>query len=133
MKTAQSQKHRLPAFIILPLLLLPLCILLAIESYIDSSIIKADTPPPAIMVDDKIYYCQGGIVDIGLNDVEILGYIDSSVPRSEIPKKIMYQISQSVSDSPMVYMRGKCAFILKINGMPARRNSALAKRLPPPL
>lgn len=86
-KTAQNQKRRLPAFIILPLLLLPLCILFAIDSVIESSIVRADSCPPAIMVNDEIYYCRGGTVDIGLNDVEILGYIDLSVPRSEIPKE----------------------------------------------
>lgn len=86
-KTAQSQKHRLPAFIILPLLLLPMCILFAIDSVIEPSIVRADSCPPAIMVNDEIYYCRGGTVDPGPNEIEILGYIDSDVPINEMPKK----------------------------------------------
>lgn len=85
-KTAQSQKRRLPAFIILPLLLLPLCILFAIDSVIESSIVRADSCAPAIMVNDEIYYCWS-VLSSHQDEIEILGYIESDIPRNAMPKK----------------------------------------------
>lgn len=85
-KTAQGQKHRLPAFIILPLLLLPMCILFAIDSVVERSIVRADSCAPTIIVNDETYYCWS-VLSSHQEEIEILGYTESEVPRNKMPKK----------------------------------------------
>lgn len=79
-----QRKHRKCILIILSLLILMICVAFAIA--MDSSTIKADSCPPAIIVNDETYYCWS-VLSSHQDEIEILGYTESDVPRNKMPRK----------------------------------------------